>query len=95
MGYIDGSIYQNLLQTDSILIAGIFDSALVLTLMLIFFHARKMLYSGPSRRSVEAISTGQESPGSIMIKNNGRYVFLNLSNLISVSAAGNYVKVKL
>ncbi|MCE7994210.1 MAG: LytTR family transcriptional regulator [Roseivirga sp.] len=95
MGYIDGSIWQNLVKTDSIFIAGVFDSALVLTLMLTFFHARKVIGSGLLKRRSEGISLEQESPGSIMVKNNGCYEFLNLANLISVAAAGNYVKVTL
>lgn len=95
MGYIAGSIWQNLVQTDSFFVAGVFDSALVLALMLTFFQVRKVIQPDLLKRPTESISPVQEPSKSVMIKSNGRYVLLNLANLISVSAAGNYVKVKL
>ncbi len=91
MGYIDGSIWVNLKKMDSIVVSGVFDSALVFLLIIGFFFGMEALRSRRDNRKQEAAQAKCED--RIMVKNNGQYVFVEPSRLMAITAEGNYVKL--
>lgn len=85
---IGGTIWQNLLKTDSIFISGVFDSALVCALILAFFYAQGLLLARGNDMK------GEEELKTLTVKSDGAFLRLDLAILISVSAAGNYLKIQ-
>ncbi|MBO3700321.1 LytTR family DNA-binding domain-containing protein [Roseivirga sp. E12] len=94
MGYIDGSIIDNVVKMDSVLVPGMFDSALTFVIMLAAFYLLDQVSKARTRDQKPKYETKQKED-RLMVKHDGVYAFINPSDLIAVTAAGNYVKLQL